>query len=72
MFAFPADQQQLRRLLPVFKPKQREGVVERVEADGCTAVCRWVPVCALTSCAAAQLAGLSSLEHSWWGGMRGD
>ncbi len=37
-----ADQQQLRRLLPVYKPKQREGVVERVEADGCTAVCRWV------------------------------
>lgn len=35
-----ADQQQLRRLLPIYKPKQREGVVERVEVDGCTAVCR--------------------------------
>lgn len=34
------DPQQLRRLLPVYKPKQREGVVERVEGDGCTAVCR--------------------------------
>lgn len=26
--------------LRVFKPKQREGVVERVEGDGCTAICR--------------------------------
>lgn len=35
-----ADQQRMQRLLPIYKPKQREGVVERVEADGCTAVCR--------------------------------
>jgi hypothetical protein len=27
-------------VLPVYKVKQREGTVERVEADGCTAVCR--------------------------------
>ena len=26
--------------LRVFKPKQREGVIERVEGDGCTAICR--------------------------------
>ncbi|KAI3436710.1 hypothetical protein D9Q98_006125 [Chlorella vulgaris] len=36
----PSDQTELHRLLPVYKPKQREGVIERVEADGCTAVCR--------------------------------
>ena len=36
----PADPQQLQRLLPVYKSKQREGTIERVEADGCTAVCR--------------------------------
>ncbi|EFN58810.1 hypothetical protein CHLNCDRAFT_48540 [Chlorella variabilis] len=36
----PSDQRRLRRLLPVYKPKQREGAIERIEADGCTAVCR--------------------------------
>ncbi|PSC71534.1 Selenocysteine-specific elongation factor [Micractinium conductrix] len=36
----PSDQSTLRSLLPIFKHKQREGVVERVEADGCTAICR--------------------------------
>ena len=42
-----ADPKQLRQLLPVYKPKQREGTIERVEADGCTAICRWA------ACAAA-------------------
>ena len=35
-----ADHKQRRQLLPVYKPKQREGTIERVEADGCTAICR--------------------------------
>lgn len=35
----PHDPQQLLSLR-VFKPKQREGVADRVEADGCTAICR--------------------------------
>ena len=32
--------QQLHDVLRVYKLKGREGVVERVEPDGCTAVCR--------------------------------
>ncbi|GAB4820810.1 hypothetical protein N2152v2_007856 [Parachlorella kessleri] len=35
----PGNQSQLLSLR-IFKPKQREGVIERVEGDGCTAICR--------------------------------
>lgn len=45
-----ADQTELHRLLPVYKPKQREGVIERVEADGCTAVCRHATISVGNTC----------------------
>jgi hypothetical protein len=45
-----ADQMELHRLLPVYKPKQREGVIERVEADGCTAVCRHAMITVGNTC----------------------
>lgn len=36
----PADDPAFLRRLLVYKKKQREGSIERVESDGCTAICR--------------------------------